>query len=157
MLAWLTTKLKRAESSRAELLTSRVERVIEPRVFRPGLVWSDRARALLEHRLVALWACGDGSMRYFNRYSGIRVWILIFHTRFKNIHIYQVLSISVSMGTGSYPKPCPTGFLSAGTWINHIHCHPYSQYPSKIECNTTGSRQPRSTTYPVWKDEPLGG
>jgi hypothetical protein len=31
MLAWLTTKLKRAESSR-------VKRVIEPRVFRPALV-----------------------------------------------------------------------------------------------------------------------
>jgi hypothetical protein len=62
---------------------------------------------------------------YFNGYSGIRVWILIFRTRFKNIHGYQMISVSVSTGTGSYPKPCPTGFLSAGMRINHIHCHPY--------------------------------
>jgi hypothetical protein len=57
--------------------------------------------------------------------TDIRVWILIFRTHFKNIHVYQMLSVSVSTGTGSYPKPCPTGYLSAGTRINHIHCHPY--------------------------------
>jgi hypothetical protein len=76
-----------------------------------------------------MWPVGlrDGCTRYFNGYSGIWVWILIFRIRFKNIHGYQVLSVSVSMGTDSYPKPCPTGFLSAGTWINDIHCHPYLQ------------------------------
>jgi hypothetical protein len=65
------------------------------------------------------WACG------FNGYSDNWVWILIFHTRLKNIHGYQVLSVFVSMGTDSYPKPCPMGFLSVGTRINHINCHPY--------------------------------
>jgi hypothetical protein len=48
----------------------------------------------------------------------------IFRTRFKNIHEYQMLLVSVSTGTGLYRKSCPTGFLSAGTQINHIHCHP---------------------------------
>jgi hypothetical protein len=56
---------------------------------------------------------------YFNRYSVNRVRILIFRTRFKNIHGYQILLVSVSTGTGSYSKPCPTEFLS-GTQINHI-------------------------------------
>jgi hypothetical protein len=53
--------------------------------------------------------------------TDIRVWILIFRTRFENIHGYQMLPVSVSTGRGSYPKPCPTGFLSVGTRINHIH------------------------------------
>jgi hypothetical protein len=65
--------------------------------------------------------------------TDIRVWILIFRIRFKNIRGYQVLSVSVSMGTDSYPKPCPTGFLSAGTRINDIHCHPYLQVGPKFD------------------------
>jgi hypothetical protein len=32
-----------------------------------------------------------------------------------------------------------------------------SQCPSKTECTTAGSKQPRLATYPVWKGEPLGG
>jgi hypothetical protein len=74
---------------------------------------------------VAMWPVGLWDECNFNGYLGIRVWILIFHIRFKNIRGYQVLSVSVSMGTDSYPKPCPTGFLSASTRINDIHCHPY--------------------------------
>jgi hypothetical protein len=98
-------------------------------------VWSesDRARASLEACNLGLWPCGpwpvglwDGITRYFNGYSSIWVWILIFRTRFKNIHGYQVLPVFVSMSIDSYPKPCPTDFLSACTQINHIHCHPYS-------------------------------
>lgn len=77
---------------------------------------------------VAMWPVGLWDGCNFNGYSGIQVWILIFRIRFKNIRGYQVLSVSVSMGTDSYPKPCPTDFLSAGTRINDIHCHPYPKY-----------------------------
>jgi hypothetical protein len=51
---------------------------------------------------------------YFNGYSGIRVWILIFRIRFKNIHGYQMLPVSVSTGTGSYLKPCQWVFFIRG-------------------------------------------
>jgi hypothetical protein len=80
---------------------------------------------LVELWAVAMWPMGLWDGCNFNGYSGIRVWIMIFRIRFKNIRGYQVLSVSISMGTDSYPKPCPTGFLSAGTRINDIHCHPY--------------------------------
>jgi hypothetical protein len=82
-------------------------------------------RTLVALWAVAMWPVGLWDECNFNGYLGIRVWILIFHIRFKNIRGYQVLSVSVSMGTDSYPKPCPTGFLSASTRINDIHCHPY--------------------------------
>jgi hypothetical protein len=81
-------------------------------------------RMLVALWAVAMWPVGLWDGCNFNGYSGIRVWILIFRIRFKNIRGYQVLSVSVSMGTDSYPKPCPMGFLSAGTRINDIHCHP---------------------------------
>jgi hypothetical protein len=73
---------------------------------------------------VAMWPVGLRDWCNFNGYSGNWVWILIFRIRFKNIHEYQVLPVSVSTDTDSYPKSCPTGFLSAGTRINDIHCHP---------------------------------
>jgi hypothetical protein len=76
----------------------------KPRTVEPGLV---ACRTGVRDILMDIW-----------------VWILFFHTRFKNIHGYQVLPVSVSMGTDSYSKPYLTGFLSAGTRINHIHCHP---------------------------------
>jgi hypothetical protein len=100
--------------------------------------WTGGARASLDcwkpgdwRTLVALWAVVMWPMGLrdgcnFNGYSGNWVWILIFCIRFKNIHGYQVLPVSISMDTDSYPKPCPTGFLSAGTRINDIHCHPYA-------------------------------
>jgi hypothetical protein len=89
-------------------------------------------RTLVALWAVAMWPVGLWDRCNFNGYSGIWVWILIFRIRFKNIRGYQVLSVSVSMGTDSYPKPCPTDFLSAGTRITDIHCHPYISLAPQI-------------------------
>jgi hypothetical protein len=84
----------------------------ENKRWRPTTDWPSEGFARLRCGLVGLWAVAmwpvglwDGCTRYFNGYSSIWVWILIFRIRFKNIHGYQVLPVSVSMGTDLYPKP----------------------------------------------------